>query len=164
MTNRGGRDGQTRKTLAFFADRSLHTGEVIGSIPIAPTTLIIGIPLETLLVMGGVVLKAHLQAMARSLSCHSSGTARGSLWLRFGGEELRGKSRFEGLVVRSCLDHPYSQGCPSLGQADEGPGRQRGPHSRSESPTEDFPGGLGSSLPGHRNCVSAKSAPGQCAC
>ena len=46
VTNRGGRDGQTRKTFGALADRSLHTGEVIGSIPIAPTTLIIGIPLK----------------------------------------------------------------------------------------------------------------------
>jgi hypothetical protein len=37
VTNPGGRDGRSPISLGFFAERSLHTGEVVGSIPTAPT-------------------------------------------------------------------------------------------------------------------------------
>jgi hypothetical protein len=37
VTKRGKRDNRSLISLQFFAERSLHTGEVVGSIPTAPT-------------------------------------------------------------------------------------------------------------------------------
>jgi hypothetical protein len=37
VTKRGERDERSLISLQFFAERSLHTGEVVGSIPTAPT-------------------------------------------------------------------------------------------------------------------------------
>ena len=39
VSKRGESDKRALYSLGFFAERSLHTGEVVGSIPTAPTSL-----------------------------------------------------------------------------------------------------------------------------